>query len=121
MNLEKEPICESQRLFDHELQNGFFEQLMWGSSWCLKALNALEQVVRAKPLLNKLLLQMDNCVKENKNKHLFVFLSLLTMKEVLAICQRNWENKINVLIDLMKMFITRRNLVLFHYPNSLGF
>jgi len=55
----------------------------------LKALKAFEQVVRAKPLFNKLLLQMDNCVKENKNKHLFVFLSLLTIKEVLAICQRN--------------------------------
>jgi len=29
--LEKEFICELQRLFDHELQNEFFEQLMWGS------------------------------------------------------------------------------------------
>jgi hypothetical protein len=33
----------------------------------LKSLKALEQVVGAKPLLEKLLLQMDNYVKDNKN------------------------------------------------------
>ncbi len=65
--LEKEHVRESQRLFNHELQNEFFEQLMQGSSWCLKALKALEQVVGAKPLPKKLLFQMDNCVKVNKN------------------------------------------------------
>jgi len=46
----------------------------------LEALKALEQVVGAKPLPKKLLLQMDNCVKVNKNQHLLVFLSLLIMK-----------------------------------------
>jgi hypothetical protein len=46
---------------------------MQGSSWCLKALKALEQVVGAKPLPKKLLLQMDNCVKDNKNRHLLIF------------------------------------------------
>jgi len=46
---------------------------MQGSLWCLKALKVLEQVVDAKPLLKKLLLQMDNCVKDNKNRHLFFF------------------------------------------------
>jgi len=48
----------------------------------LKALKAPEQVVGAKPLLKKLLFQMDNCVKDNKNQHLLVFLSLLIVKEV---------------------------------------
>jgi hypothetical protein len=33
-------------------------------------------------LRKKLLLQMDNCVKDNKNQNLLVFLSLLIMKEV---------------------------------------
>jgi hypothetical protein len=56
---------------------------MQGSLWCLKALKVLEQVVDAKPLLKKLLLQMDNCVKDNKNRHLFFFFfSLLITKEV---------------------------------------
>jgi hypothetical protein len=48
----------------------------------MKALKVIEQVVGAKPLPKKLLLQMDNCVKDNKNQHLLVFLSLLIMKEV---------------------------------------
>jgi hypothetical protein len=33
----------------------------------VKALKALEQVVGAKPLFKKLLFQMDNFVKDNKN------------------------------------------------------
>ncbi len=39
----------------------------------MKALKAPEQVVGAKPLPKKLLFQMDNFVKDNKNRHLFVF------------------------------------------------
>jgi hypothetical protein len=35
-----------------------------------------------KPLPRKLLLLMDSCVKDNKNHHLLVFLSLLTICEV---------------------------------------
>ncbi len=46
---------------------------MRGSSQCMKALKAHEQVVGAKPLPKKLLFQMDNCVKDNKNQHLLVF------------------------------------------------
>jgi len=45
-------------------------------------LKAPKQVVGAKPLFEKLLLQMDNYVKDNKNQHLLVFLPLLIMKEV---------------------------------------
>jgi hypothetical protein len=39
----------------------------------VKALKLFEQVVSAKLLPKKLLLQMDNCVKDNKNWHLLVF------------------------------------------------
>jgi hypothetical protein len=80
--LEKELVRESQRLFDHELQNEFFEYLIQRNSRCVKALKAPEQVVGAKPLPKKLLLQMDNYVNDNKNWHLLVFLSLLIAKEV---------------------------------------
>ncbi len=41
-----------------------------------------ETFVGAKPLLKKLLLQMDNYVKHNKNRHLLLFLSLLIANEV---------------------------------------
>ncbi len=54
---------------------------MW-SSPCVKALKVHEQFVNAKPLLKKQF-QMDNYVlKDNKNQHLLVFMSLLTTKEV---------------------------------------
>jgi len=55
---------------------------MQRSSWCLKVLKVPKQVIGAKPLPKKLLLQMDKYVKDNKNRHLFVFLLLLTAKEV---------------------------------------
>jgi hypothetical protein len=35
-----------------------------------------------KPLPTNLLLQMDNCIKDNKNRHLLTFLSLLTIRDV---------------------------------------
>ncbi len=40
-----------------------------------------KQVVSAKPLPEKLLFQMDNYVKDNKNRHLF-FLVIIDNKEV---------------------------------------
>jgi hypothetical protein len=40
------------------------------------------QTVGAKLLSKILLLQMDNCVKNNNNQHLLMFLSLLKMKDV---------------------------------------
>jgi CO dehydrogenase nickel-insertion accessory protein CooC1 len=42
----------------------------------------LEKIVGAKPLSKNLLLQMDNCGKDNKNWHFLAFLSLLTTKDV---------------------------------------
>ncbi len=80
--LEKEPICELWKLFEEEFQNEFFSLLMQGKSWCVKALKALEQFVGAKPLPRKLLFQMDNCMKDNKNRYLLAFLSFLTTRDV---------------------------------------
>jgi hypothetical protein len=37
-----------------------------------EGMKALETFVGAKPLLKQLLLQMDKCVKDNKNQHLFI-------------------------------------------------
>jgi len=42
----------------------------------------VEKIVGVKPLLRKLVFQMDNCVKDNKNPHMLVFLSLLIAHEV---------------------------------------
>jgi hypothetical protein len=45
---------------------------------CIKACG---QIVGVKPLLRKLFLHMDNCVKDNKNRHPLAFLSLLIARE----------------------------------------
>jgi len=45
-------------------------------------LHTLDQIIGLKPLPRNLLLQMDNCVKNNKNRHLLMFLSLLTARDV---------------------------------------
>jgi len=69
-------------MFEKEFQNDFFSFLMRGRFRCMKALKALEQFVGAKPLPRKLLLQMDYCVKDNKNRYLLTFLSFLTRRDV---------------------------------------
>jgi hypothetical protein len=42
----------------------------------------MDKIVGVKPLPRKLLLQMDNCVKDNENRHLLLFLSLLIARKV---------------------------------------
>jgi len=37
----------------------------------------MDKIVGVKPLPRKLLLQMDNCVKDNENCHMLLFLSSL--------------------------------------------
>jgi hypothetical protein len=75
--LGKKLVRESHVLFEIEPQNAFFQQILQGSYSCLNALKHADFIVGVKPLLRKLLLQMDNCVKDNKNHHLLAFLSLL--------------------------------------------
>jgi len=75
--IKKEPIRESHVLFQFEPQNTFFQQILQRSSCCLNALKHADKIVGVKPLPRKLLLHMDNCVKDNKNCHLLPFLSLL--------------------------------------------
>jgi hypothetical protein len=56
--------------------------LLQGKSCCIGELKAPNQVVGPKPLPKKLLLQMDNCVKANKNCYLLAFLSLVIARGV---------------------------------------
>jgi hypothetical protein len=50
--------------------------MLQGKFCCICELCTLDQTIGAKPLPRNLLLQMDNCVKDNKNRHLLTFLSL---------------------------------------------
>jgi hypothetical protein len=67
-SLEKKLVRESRVLIEFEPQNAFFQQILQGSSRCLNALKLVDKIVGVKPLPRKLLLQTDNCVKDNKNR-----------------------------------------------------
>ncbi len=66
-SLKKEPIRESQVLFEFEPQNTSFQQIVPRSFRCLNALKLANKIVGVKPLLRKLFFEMDNCVKDNNN------------------------------------------------------
>ncbi len=51
-------------------------------SRCIIKLKTQSESVGPKSLQKKLLLQMDKCVKDNKNRYLLTVMLLLTMKEV---------------------------------------
>jgi hypothetical protein len=55
---------------------------MHGGFYCLVALKVSENFINAKSLLKKLFFQMDNCVKDNKNRHLLAFLFFLIIRKV---------------------------------------
>jgi hypothetical protein len=80
--LEKTLACESKMLFKHPPQNMLFACLLQGNSHYTNELKALNESVGPKLLPKFFLLQMDNCVNDNKNRHLLTFMSLLMSKEV---------------------------------------
>ncbi len=71
--LEVASVLKSKLLFEEPPQNSFFACLLQGKSCCVCELCTLEKNVGAKPLPRNLLLQMDNCMKDNKNRHLLAF------------------------------------------------
>ncbi len=81
-SLEMELLKETWVLFEFEPQNTFFQQVLQKCLCCLNALKHANKIVGVKPLPRKLLLQMDNCVKDSKNHHMLVFLSLQNTQEV---------------------------------------
>ncbi len=80
--LEKALACESKILFEHPTQNALFTGLLQGKSCCIIELKTPSESVGPKLLPNLFLLQMDNYVKDNKNRYLLAFLLLLTTREV---------------------------------------
>ncbi|KAG0567459.1 hypothetical protein KC19_7G136300 [Ceratodon purpureus] len=88
--LERLPVRESKALFEAPPQNEFFEALMHGSSRCIPSipLSRDEPLTPplpgrlAVPLPKKLYLQLDNSAKDNKNRFLLAFCSLLTARRI---------------------------------------
>ena len=64
---------------------GYFDFLQWSHDTNLTLtclLLTLVKVCEGKPLPAKLLLQMDNCVRENKNKYVLAFLAYLVQMKI---------------------------------------
>ncbi len=80
--MEKEFVNESRIIFEHEPQNAFFRRLMHGGYCCLATLKVSKNFINVKLLLKKLFFQMDNCVKDNKNRHLLASLFFLITRKV---------------------------------------
>ncbi len=91
--LERLPVRESKELFPHAPANELFRALVWGkwacnssipASTCLNApcSRAASPDIPEVPLPKNLYLKLDNSAKDNKNKYVMQFCSLLTAKEI---------------------------------------
>ena len=81
--MEGPSIWEFGALFEYLLQNSLFEALLRGKSKRLDFLPHIEGMDFQGPKpLSKKLYQLDNLAKDNKNKYLMAFLSLLTTQDV---------------------------------------
>ena len=84
------PIKDSKELFIVPPQNSFFEALLHGKSRCfvlilLNSANMVSLPFPSRPavlLPKKLYLQLDNSAKDNKNRYVMAFCSLLIARRV---------------------------------------
>ncbi len=105
----------------------FFACLLQGKSCYTIELKIPSESVGPEPLSKNFLLQMDNCVKDNKNRYLLAFLSLLMVRGVFEevklgflvvghthedidgcfgyLSKKLREHNNNILVDLMKAFM----------------
>jgi hypothetical protein len=87
--LERPPVREPKVLFSAPPQISFFEALMYGKSRCMSSIPNADRdptpplpgrpVV---PLPRKLFLQLDNSAKDDKNRFVMAFCSLLTARRI---------------------------------------
>ena len=88
--LERPPVKDSKEMFIAPPQNSFFEALLYGKSRCSASIppssaNMVPPPIPGRPavlLPKKLFLQLDNLAKDNKNRYVMAFCSLLTAKRV---------------------------------------
>ena len=88
--LERPPVKDSKELFIAPPQNSFFKGLLHGKSKCSASIpsssaNGVPLPFPGRPavpLPKKLFLQLDNSAKDNKNRYVMAFCSLLTAKRV---------------------------------------
>jgi len=125
--LEMPLVCESKVLFSTPLQNSFCEALLHGKSRCSSSIPmATEDITLVSstrrpsvPLPPKLYLQLDNSTKDNKNRFLMAFCSLLTtqgiFKEVIVgfVIVGYSHEDIDVHFSYFSKLIKRKNTYVF--------
>jgi hypothetical protein len=89
--LERAPVKQSKELFQAPSQNSFFNALLHGKSWCSLSIPSSEGYDNvpsppserpAIPLPKRLYLQLNNSTKDNKNRFVMIFCSLLTARDI---------------------------------------
>ena len=88
--LERPPVKDSKELFIAPPQNSFFEALLYGTFRCFVSIlsssaNIVPPPFPGRPTIllpKKLFLQLDNSAKDNKNRYVMAFCSLLTARRV---------------------------------------
>jgi hypothetical protein len=89
--LERAPVKQSKELFRAPPQNSFFDALLHGKSRCSSSIPTSEGCDDvpspppgrpAVPLPKRLYLQLDNSAKDNKNRFVMAFCSLLTARGI---------------------------------------
>jgi hypothetical protein len=89
--LERAPIKQSKELFWAPPHNSFFDALLHGKSRCSSSILSSEGCDNvlssppgypAIPLPKRLYLQLDNSAKDNKNRFVMAFCSLLTARGI---------------------------------------
>jgi hypothetical protein len=89
--LERAPIKQSRELFQTPPQNSFFNTLLHGKSRCSSSIPSSEGCDDVPcpplgrpivPLPKRLYLQLDNSAKDNKNRFVMAFCSLLIARDI---------------------------------------
>ena len=88
--LERPLVKDSKELFIVPPQNSFFEALLQGKLRCStsilpSSLSTVPPLIPSRPAIplpKKLFLQLDNSAKDNKNRYVMAFCSLLTARRI---------------------------------------
>ena len=84
-DLEGVPATSSRELFHGSGSTPLYRALLRGSEMCVTSLPPpLEQPRTARPLPPRLYVQLDNSWKDNKNRYVFCFWSLMVAKRIVS-------------------------------------
>jgi hypothetical protein len=81
-DLEKPPASSSRVLFENSRSTPLFDVVLKGKEICLDSLGTSQPSIPIRRLPPILHVQLDNCWKDNKNRYVFCFWSMLVAKGI---------------------------------------